>query len=252
MDTSGKDATEKTKQVAEKQQTIYGMVQGLQNEFGNALPAHVDKKRFVRIAITAIRTNPKLAQANPNSLLGALMTSAQLGLECNTPLGQSYLIPYGSEVQFQLGYKGLLDLAYRSKQYKRINARVVDKADEFSYEYGLDETLKHKPSQKPTGEAVYYYAIYELDNGGKSFVVWSKEKVEAHAKKFSKSYNQPSSPWKGHFDAMACKTVLLDLLKSAPKSTEAAQAVASDNMTVRMDMTDPDHHLDLKGDFEEA
>lgn len=252
MNTDGKDATEKTKQVQAKAPTIYGLITSTQDEFGKALPAHVDKKRFVRIAMTAIRTNPKLAQANPTSLMGALMTAAQLGLEPNTPLGQAYLIPYGSEVQFQLGYKGLLDLAYRSKQYKRINARVVDKADEFAYEYGLDERLHHKPSATPTGESVYYYAVYELDNGGKSFVVWSREKVEAHAKKFSKSFNQSSSPWKGHFDAMACKTVLLDLLKSAPKSTEAAQAVASDNMTVKMDMGDPEHHLDVEADFEEV
>ena len=248
METNGTDAGKKVDKVKEKSATIYSMVQGLQNEFGNALPAHVDKKRFVRIAMTAIRTNPKLAQANPTSLLGALMTSAQLGLECNTPLGQAYLIPYGQEVQFQIGYKGLLDLAYRSKQYKRINARVVDKADEFAYEYGYDERLHHKPASKPTGESVFYYAIYELDNGGKSFVVWSREKVEAHAKKFSKSFT--SGPWKGHFDAMACKTVLLDLLKSAPKSTEAAQAVASDNMTVKMDLGDPEHHLDVEADFE--
>lgn len=250
MEITGKDADKKVEKVQQKAPTIYNLISSTKDEFGKALPAHVDKQRFVRIAMTAIRTNPKLAQANPTSLMGALMTCAQLGIEPNTPLGQAYLIPYGSEVQFQLGYKGLLDLAYRSKQYKRINARVVDKADEFAYEYGLDERLHHKPSQKPTGESVYYYAVYELDNGGKSFVVWSKEKVEAHAKKFSKSFT--SGPWKTNFDAMACKTVLLDLLKSAPKSTEAAQAVATDNMTVRMDMDDPEHHLDVEADFEEV
>jgi recombination protein RecT len=250
MNIEGKDAGTKVEKAQQKSPTIYNLIQSTTDEFGKALPAHVDKQRFVRIAMTAIRTNPKLGQANPTSLMGALMTCAQLGLECNTPLGQAYLIPYGSEVQFQLGYKGLLDLAYRSKQYKRINARVVDKADEFAYEYGLDERLHHKPSAKPTGESVYYYAVYELDNGGKSFVVWSKQKVEDHAKKFSKAFT--SGPWKTNFDAMACKTVLLDLLKSAPKSTEAARAVASDNMTIRMDMDDPEHHLDVEADFEEV
>lgn len=233
-----------------KKDTIGGLIESLKPQLAKALPKHVTPERLARVALTAVRNNVKLAQADPMSLMGSIMTAAQLGLEPNTPLGQAYLIPYGNQVQFQLGYKGLLDIALRTKMYKRITAHEVDEADEFEYEFGLDEKLIHKPAQKPTGNSIYFYAVYELDNGGKSFVVWSREKVEAHAKKYSKAFNKPDSPWKSSFDQMAKKTVLIDLLRYAPKSVEIQQATSSDNMTLKMDMKDPELHVDVEGDFE--
>ncbi|CAM5244876.1 hypothetical protein LSPH24S_06379 [Lysinibacillus sphaericus] len=106
----------------------------------------MDADRIARIALTAVRATPKLLECDQMSFLAALMQSAQLGVEPNTGLGQAYLIPYGKQVQFQLGYKGLIDLAVRSGQYKAIYAHEVYKEDEFSFAYGLHKDLVHVPS----------------------------------------------------------------------------------------------------------
>jgi recombination protein RecT len=195
--------------------------------------------RMARMALTALRNNSRLQQADQYTLMGAIVTAAQLGLEPNTPLGHCYIIPYKNnktgryEANFQLGYKGLVDLAQRSGQYRRIVARAVDESDRFDFEYGLDERLEHKPAREPSGNTIYYYALYELDNGGREFVVWSRQQIEAHAKKYSKSYGKDDSPWKSAFDQMAKKTVLIDLLRYAPKSVEVADYIARDNRTLR-------------------
>ena len=197
-----------------------------------ALPQHMKADRFLRVVLTTLRTNPKLAACDPSTFLAAMMTAAQLGLEVNTPLGESYIIPYGKDANFQIGYKGLIELAYRTRMYKDIDALEVYKNDVFDYEYGDKKYLKHKPAKKPEGEPVYYYAIYELVNGGQRFRVWPKEKVITHAEKFSQSFKKKTdSPWRSDFDSMAKKTVLIDLLRYAPKSIEVSRALAVDETT---------------------
>lgn len=225
--------------------TIEQTFKDLAPQMAKALPEHVKADRLARVALTAIRNNPKLATADRLSLMGAIMMSAQLGLEPNTPLGHAYLIPYGQRVQFQLGYKGLLDLAHRSGQYRQITAHAVDEADQFSYRYGLQPDLSHVPADRPTGRSVKYYAVYHLTNGGYDFKVWSREKVEAHAEKYSMAKND--GPWVTDFDAMAKKTVLVDLLRTAPKSVEMAQATNSDNLSPRF--SPGAEAVDMDGDF---
>lgn len=253
MKTDGTDGT--TRQVAPTD-TIGAMIERLKPQLERALPKHVTAERLSRVALTAIRNNRKLQQADALSLMGSIMTAAQLGLEPNTPLGQCYIIPYnnsktGVQAQFQMGYKGVVELAHRTREYKRISARVVDEADKFDYSYGLDEFLIHVPSDKPTGKAKAYYAVYELVNGGRSFVVWSKEKVTQHAKRYSKSFSKEDSAWQTAFDSMACKTVLIDLLRYAPKSVELTIASSADNRTMTISPDDPDLNIDaIEGEFE--
>lgn len=197
-------------------------------EIEKALPAHMSQERMTRIALSAVNANPKLLDSitqNPTSFLGALMQSAQLGLEPNTNLGHAYLIPYGQTVSLQLGYLGLLELAYRSGQYQKIMAMPVYKDDFFEYQYGTNEKLNHIPAPIQTGDPVGYYAYYNLTNGGQHFVYWSMEKVKLHKQHFSKAGNI----WQKNFDAMALKTVIKDVLKYAPKSIEMSEAVVSDN-----------------------
>lgn len=204
-----------------------------------ALPNNLSVERFVRVGISAFRVNDNLqkaVKANPLSALGAFMQSAQLGLEPNTPLGMAYLIPYnskdrGMEVQFQIGYQGLKDLAERSGKYKIIHTKEIHDGEKFLVEYGIEPDLKHTPNFPRKGEPLYYYAAYVLKDGGKDFVIMSKEDIVAHAKKFSKAYDSNSSPWRTNFDAMARKTVLKLLLKSAPKAIEVAQAISMDSST---------------------
>lgn len=215
--------------------TIGGLIERLKPQIARALPSTVTPERMARVVLTAIRGNAKLQSCNPLSLMGAIMQAAQLGLEPNTPLGHCYLIPYGTEATFQLGYKGLVDLAHRSGQYRRISAYAVDKADVFRYAYGLDPALEHVPAEKPAGQITYYYAVYELANGGRDFVVWSREKVLAHGKKYSKSFSKPDSAWQTAEESMGKKTVLIDLLRYAPKSVELARAVSVDERVVHFD-----------------
>lgn len=235
---------EKKKEVA----NVNAYLQKMGPEFQKALPAvGLTTDRLTRVVMTAIRNTPKLGECDLMSLMGAVMQSAQLGLEPNTPLGYCYLIPYNNnkkncvEAQFQMGYQGVIELAYRSDKYQVIHAFAVDEADEFSYDYGLDPHLKHVPATKPSGKIIAYYAVYHLVNGGKDFRVMSKEQVMAHAEKYSQSWDKTKkefrfgSAWKEHFDAMAKKTVISDLLKFAPKSIELKTALNADNGIVKTD-----------------
>lgn len=196
-------------------------------EIEAALPSMISSERFQRVALTAFSNNPKLQQCEPMSFIAAMMESAQLGLEPNTPLGQAYLIPYGSKVQFQIGYKGLLELAQRSGKIKTLYAHEVRENDEFDIDYGLEQKLIHKPLLKGNrGEVIGYYAVYHLDTGGHSFVFMTKQEILEHAMKFSKTFK--AGPWQTDFDAMAKKTVIKQLLKYAPLSIEMQKAVSSD------------------------
>lgn len=211
-------------------QTLNALLKRMGPEIQRALPKHMDADRIARIALTAVRTTPKLLECDQTSFLAAIMQSAQLGVEPNTGLGQAYLIPYGKQVQFQLGYKGLIDLAVRSGQYKAIYAHEVYEDDEFEFTYGLVKDLIHKPASVPQGEPIGYYAVYHLQNGGYDFVYWTRERIDFHAKKFSQAVQKGwTSPWKTNYDAMAKKTVLKEVLKYAPKSIELQKTVEADS-----------------------
>lgn len=227
-------------------QSIMQWVQVMKPQIAKALPSVITPERFTRIAMTAVSSNPKLAECTPQSFCGALMQAAQLGLEPNTPLGQAYLIPYRNhgqqECSFQLGYRGLIELAHRSGEFKNITAHEVYENDEFEFEYGLDPKLVHKPAMHDRGNVIAYYAVYTLVNGGYEFIVMSKDDVERHARKFSKAYNY--GPWKTNFDAMAKKTVIKQLLKYAPISTEFVRQTVSDESTINA-VTNEKGGLDL-------
>ena len=166
------------------------------------------------------------------SFLAALLNSAQLGLEPNTPLGQAYLIPYKNhgklECQFQIGYKGLIDLAYRNGQMQTIQAQAVYQNDEFFYEYGLDAKLRHRPAFSDRGELIYFYGIFKTVNGGYGFSVMSKNDMDIYAKTYSKVFESDYSPWKSNYEEMAKKTVIKQALKYAPIKIEFQRALSTD------------------------
>lgn len=211
---------------AKKPRTVVDLVQSMQKQFEIALPKHINSERFVRIAITSIRQNPKLAKCSQESLLGALMTSAQLGLEPGI-LGQAYLIPYGNNVQFQIGYKGMIELLRRSGQLSDIYACEIHENDDFQITLGLHRDIKHNINfNEDRGEVVGYYAVAVLKDGANSFEFMTKKQVEEHRDKFSKTAN--TGPWKTDFDEMAKKTVIKKLLKYLPVSVEWLENVSKD------------------------
>lgn len=224
--------------------TINGWLKAYQDQIAKALPSVITPERFVRMAMTAQSSNKMLHDCDPISFIGAALTAAQLGLEPNTPLGQAYLIPYRNnkkgiiECQFQIGYKGLLDLANRSGLLKSVSAQVVYENDEFEFEYGLEPKLKHKPAMGDRGAAAWVYAVYHLTNGGYNFEVASIDDIKKFAKAKSKAYN--SGPWQTDFEAMAKKTVLKRVLKYAPLKSEVASAVENDGRQLNIEINDDD------------
>ena len=237
-----KDALEKkaidTQVAAPK--NIKQWITAMQPQVEKALPSVITPERFTRMALTAVSMNPDLGACTPESFCGAMMQAAQLGLEPNTPLGQAYLIPYNNsrkgtkEAQFQLGYRGMIELAHRSGQFKNIEAHEVCENDDFDYEYGLEPKLHHKPALGDRGKVIAYYAVYTLVNGGYGFEVMSREDVAAHRAKYSKARH---SPWDTEFDAMAKKTVIKKALKYAPISVEFARGMAADG-TIKTELSE--------------
>ena len=215
-----------------KSTTIKDYIMQMQGEIEKALPKVMTLERFTRIALSAVSNNPQLGGCTPMSFLASMMNAAQLGLEPNTPLGQAYLIPFKNkgvmECQFQIGYKGLIDLAYRSGDVKTIMAQTVYENDVFEFEFGLEPRLKHVPAKQDRGEPIWFYAVFKLVNGGEGFEVMSIDDVKKHARKYSQSYNSSFSPWKNNFEEMAKKTVIKKVLKYAPLKTDFIRAVAED------------------------
>lgn len=171
--------------------TMKDLVNKMQGEIAKALPSVITPERFTRITLSALSRNPQLQQTTPASFMGAMMTAAQLGVEPNTPLGQAYLIPFRNkgtlECQFQLGFKGLIDLAYRSGEIANIQAHEVCENDEFDYSYGLDAVLKHVPALQNRGKVIGYYAFFKTKDGASSFEFMSREEAEKHGRKYSKT-----------------------------------------------------------------
>ncbi|MBD5101934.1 MAG: recombinase RecT, partial [Subdoligranulum sp.] len=167
------------KSAARPDATMKGYIAKMGDEIKKALPSVLTPERFTRMVLSAISSTPQLAETTPQSFLGAMMTAAQLGVEPNTPLGQAYLLPYKNkgvlECQFQLGYKGMLDLAYRSGEVTIIQAHEVCENDDFSYSFGLNPQLHHVPARTERGEVICYYAMFQTKEGGYGFEVMSRE-----------------------------------------------------------------------------
>ena len=150
----------------------------------------------------------------------------------NTPLGQAYLIPYKNhgklECQFQIGYKGLIDMVYRNDNIQTVQAQCVYENDVFEYELGLEPKLVHKPAIKDRGEMLLVYALWKAKNGGYGFEVMSKEDIDNHARRFSQSFASSFSPWKTNYEEMAKKTVIKKCLKYAPLKSDFVMQLSND------------------------
>lgn len=190
------------------------------NQIEAALPKHITADRLMRVCLTELRRNPTLQRCDPMSFLGAVVTAASLGLEPGGALGQCYLIPYGKEVQFQIGYRGQIDIARRSGNIVSISARCIYEGDEYEIEQGTDEKLVHKPKFQ-SDKVLFVYAVARLKDGGTQFEVMSADAIERHRKQYSKSRNVWDTAW----EEMAKKTLVRRLFKMLPTSIELASAL---------------------------
>lgn len=200
---------------------INQLMEQYKGEIAKALPKHMSPDRMARIALTCLRVNPKLAECDPLSFLGAIIQSSSLGLEPGSQ-GHAYLIPFRNnkkgitECQFIPGYRGLIDLARRSGQIESISARVVKENDKFEFEYGLNERLVHVPAKKDRGENIYVYAVAKLKDGGHQIEIMDMDQIET----IRKRARFPNPVWETDFDEMCRKTAVRRLYKYLPTSVE--------------------------------
>jgi recombination protein RecT len=204
--------------------------ESVQQQFKNALKEN--SSLFVASVIDLFASDTYLQKCNPSLVVMECLKAATLKLPINKSLGFAYVVPYkkqGVDVpQFQLGYKGYIQLAMRTGQYQRLNDGIVYQGQKVDFDpISGDMTIT---GTKESEEATGYFAFFRLNNGFEKLVYFSKENAAAHGKKFSKSYSKDSSPWKTQFDAMALKTCWRKLLgKYGILSVEMSNAIANDD-----------------------
>lgn len=240
--------------VAQKEtKTLKGMLEmpAYKNKFNEML----GKKAagFISSIIAITNNNKYLAKANPATVIGAAAQAAMLDLPINQSLGFAYIVPYGSEAQFQLGYKGYIQLAQRSGQYADIGAKTVYEG-ELEYENRLLD--KFRFGERTSDKVIGYLAYFRLTNGFEKMLYMTIDEAQAHAKKYSKNYKGGTSKWGlADFDVMAEKTVLKRLLsKYGPLSIESiqmSQALANDGGVISMN-NDGDFDVNFSGETIDA
>ena len=217
-----------TQTVQKKQVAVDPVRQKIENQqtaIIKSLPKDINIEKFQRDILTALSTTPKLSQCDPMSVLTAFVASAQLGLTPNNAqLGEAWVIPYGKNAQFQLGYQGLLALAYRNPKVSLAFAKEVHENDDFDIDLGTGY-IHHRPNLRgKSGNTIGYYAILKLTDGTQHVEYMSKEDMEL----FRQQYVKASDAWKNSYDSMAKKTILKKVLKYAPRSVEFQRLLSQD------------------------
>lgn len=215
-------------------------------KFEAVLPKHLTVKQLFRLSIIELNKNPQLKKCTASSLIGALLQCGQVGLEIGT--GKAYLVPYKRKVnqgtqsnprwiefyecQFQVGYKGFIELALRSGKIAKISAHAVFENDHFYIEQGTNEKLEHRPCFKgPRGDFIGAYAVAKFANvaGGDVYQFDFMRADEIQAIKDRSKAQGASSPWNTDFYEMAKKTPTKRLAKYLPSSSELAEAIVIDD-----------------------
>lgn len=227
----------------EKQRNITNVLRSVnvQEKFEGVLGKRANG--FIGSLLSVVTNNKLLLDASPQTIMTAAMQAATLDLPINPNLGLAYIVPYKGEAQFQLGWKGFVQLAERTGQYKTINASVVYEGQVEDIDFITGELVKGKR----TGDTVVGYVAYiEMLNGFSKTFYMTKDEVTAHAKKYSQSFQKGYGPWKDNFDAMALKTVLKLLISKYGimsidmQTSNLNRAIEADQAVIREDGT-PDY-----------
>lgn len=218
-----------------------------------------DGQRFITAIVSAVSNNTALSECSQSSILSAALLGESLKLSPSPQLGQYYMVPFNSKTgkvaQFQLGYKGYIQLAIRSGQYKKLNVLAIKDGELIKYD-PLNEEIEVRliddELAREQAKTIGYYAMFEYTNGFRKTMYWSKEKMEAHALKYSKGYQAKKGYtfWEKDFDAMAYKTMLRQLIsKWGIMSIDMQMAMDGDMAVVNEDGTkdyvDNDNSLDI-------
>lgn len=206
-----------------------------------------DAQRFISSVVSAVQTNPQLAECSHASILSGALLGHSLALPQSPQIGMFYLVPYkgknGTDAVFQLSYRGMLQLAMRSGQYKAMNVTDIREGELVSYN-PIEDRYEFKPEtdfdKRSSLPIVGYYAFFEMINGFKKGIYWTRDQVDAHAKKYSASYRNGwnNCIWKTDFDSMAKKTLLRQLIsKWGIMSVEMEKAYVGDQAVIKEDGT---------------
>ena len=199
-------------------------------------------QRFMSAIISAVNTNPALQECTNSSILSGALLGESLNLSPSPQLGHYYLVPFndknkGKVAQFQLGYKGYIQLAIRSGQYKKLNVLAI-KEGELEFFDPLNEEIKinlmvDKWDERESAETIGYYAMFELTNGFRKAIYWSKKQMENHALKYSQGYRAKKGYtfWEKNFDGMAYKTMLRQLISKWGIMSIDLQSAFENDMT---------------------
>jgi recombination protein RecT len=259
--TSAADALALRNEQAKTPPQIVKDIRSMEKEFAKAMPRGEEAVQLVRDAITVVNKTPKLAECEPTSVLGSLMTCAQLGLR-PAVLGEAFVLPFwdskssGYQAQLIIGYPGYIRLALESQLVDSLMPRLVHEEDEFDVDYGVSDTLIHKPARgRLRGPVTDYYAISKFRSGGHAFFVMNRPEVEEHRDRFATTKTRAGKifgPWVDHFDAMGQKTTIRMLAKYLPKTPRLAVARYVDgglrlDLNPKADAADVTEHPTVEG-----
>lgn len=239
----------------ENRRSLRDEIEKMIPDFDRAMPRGFDAVQLARDAMTCIRKTPRLTECDPMSVLGGLMTCAQLGLR-PAVMGQAWLLPMRNKGRMEatliIGYQGLIELGYRSDRVQSIESRERHEADSFYVCYGTDSRIDHVPTRgRDKGPITDFYTVIHLVGGNRPiFSAWTREECEDHRDQFAmaRKDGQVVGPWRDNFNAMAMKTTVISAFKTAPKSPEIRRGMTVDG-GVRIDVspkadpvdvTDPD------------
>ena len=238
----------------------------------NSIVGGKNGTRFISSIISAVNANASLQECTNASILSAALLGESLNLSPSPQLGQYYMVPFKNNnagvkvAQFQLGYKGYIQLAIRSGQYKKLNVLAIKEGELINFN-PLDEEIEVKliadEAEREKAETIGYYAMFEYTNGFKKAMYWSKEKMKAHAIKYSQGYAADVKKgtkwtfWSKDFDGMAYKTMLRQIIsKWGIMSIEMQTALDSDMAVINEDGTkdyvEMDEGMIVEGSAEEV
>lgn len=239
------------RKASKQSMAVYLTGEAVKNQI-NSIIGGKNGTRFVSAVVSAVNNNPNLQKCTNQSILSAALLGESLNLSPSPQLGQYYLVPFndrdkGDVAQFQLGYKGYIQLAIRSGQYKKLNVLAIKDGELVRFD-PLNEEIEVKliedEEQREQAETIGYYAMFEYINGFRKALYWSKRKMEAHALKYSKGYANDKKKgtawtfWSRDFDGMAYKTMLRQLIsKWGIMSIDMITAMDADMTVINEDGT---------------
>lgn len=219
---------------------------GVKNRVNQIIGDENSGKRFISSIVSAVSTNPALAECTNDSIVSAALLGESLKLSPSPQLGNYYLVPFndknkGKVATFQLGYKGYIQLAIRSGQYKKLNVLAIKEGELVKYDplnEEIEVNLIEDELKREKAKTIGYYAMFEYVNGFRKAMYWSKERMEAHALQYSQGYKAKKGYtfWEKDFDSMAYKTMLRQLIsKWGIMSIDMQQAYESDMAVINED-----------------